>query len=462
MLAVTMALFAWLLVRTTRAELMRQLGDAVVGAAARDAPFHRNPNQEQPAVGQIPVGPIGVSMNGGRRVARLLFAPSGELLNYEPSGFGDNPDPIVSIPAIASAEQREMIDNLVIRPSSNGEIRYLVMARAVRNGRVRFDAVSMESTDSAVRRLTAIALFGGLLATFVAFIATAITMRRTLRPVEEMVATSEKIASGDLSARLPQQKRGSEIGRLGNALNVMLATIENAIGSRDHKERELRQFVADASHELRTPITVVQGYSDLYRSGALAEKSQLDTAMNRIDSQTERMSRLVTDLLLLANLERPEFIARSVVDVAEIATESIYEFLLLEKGHPTTLRSSGPAYAHVDSQRIRQVFDNLLRNVREHTNLGTRVAVEIIPTDATLTINFQNSGPGIDAESCEKMFHRFWRADRTKGQASGASGLGLAITESIVIAHGGTIKVRSCDSEGTTFTIKLPTEISLA
>jgi two-component system, OmpR family, sensor kinase len=458
-MAFTMASFAWLLVRTTRSELMKQLGDAVVGAAARDAPFPDNPSNtesrdkaERPTTAKT----IEAGVTGGRRVARLLYDAKGTLLNYEASGFADDPDPIVKLPAMGSAEQRSLVNQLVVRSSEDGSIRYLVMARSVRNGRVRFDAVSMESADRSVRRLTLFAILGGALSTLAASIVTAFTMRRTLRPVEEMVSTSERIASGDLTARVPQQKPGTEIGRLGVALNAMLTNIESAIGERDDKEYELRQFIADASHELRTPITVVQGYSDLYRSGALSDKSQLDTAMDRIDNQTQRMSRLVQDLLLLANLERPDFITRARTDVVALAAEAVDEFALFAASYPTTLKSSGPAYAEIDAQRIRQVFDNLLQNVREHTIEGTTVRVEIVSTDETITIHVHNSGAGIDADTCKHLFQRFWRSDPAIGQSTGASGLGLAITESIVVAHGGKINVRSTSSDGTTFTIELP------
>jgi two-component system, OmpR family, sensor kinase len=458
-LAITLATFAWLLVRTTRSELMTQLSDAVVGAAARDAPFPKTvPGQSAPD--RTPEPPSDAGVNGGRRVARLLYAANGELLNYEASGFSDDPDPIVKLPPIGSAEQRNMVNRLTIRPSNDGSIRYLVMTRAVRNGRLRFDAVSMNGADGAVFNLTLIAFLGGIIATLTASIVTTLTIRRKLRPVVEMVATSERIAAGELTARIPQQKPGTEIGRLGGALNGMLTTIETAIGERDDKETELRRFIADASHELRTPITVVQGYSDLYRSGALNEKPELDKAMKRIDVQTARMSRLVHDLLLLANLDRPDFITRMRTDINAIASESVNEFLMFTENYPVALKCSGVAYADIDGQRIRQVFDNLLNNVREHTKAGTKVVIEVNSSSETVTIQVRNSGPGIDAEKCKYLFQRFWRADSTQGQASGASGLGLAITESIVRAHNGTICVRSNDAEGTTFTIALPIRFS--
>lgn len=485
-LAVTMAAFAWLLVRTTRRELHHQLGEAVIGAAARDTPIRsgrtrtRLEEQQDKGVkvaddtgGPTRRGPIASNGNrpttstdsgvsGGRRVARFLYSPTGDLIDFELSGFPDKPDPMVLLPKVGSVGQKAMVDRLEIRPSVDGTIRYTVMTRVVRDGRVRFDAISMETADAAVRRLALFALLGGGLVTVAASALTALMIRRTLRPVDEMVATSERIASGDLTARATTTGSETEIGRLGGAINSMLGTIEVAIEERDAKDFELRRFIADASHELRTPITVVRGYSDLYRSGALASKPELDKAMDRIDTQTERMSRLVQDLLLLANLERPDFIKRTRTDLAELASESISEFSMLTPDYPATLNVESPAFADVDGQRIRQVFDNLLRNVREHTKPGTKVAVAVAATGSSVRVQVHNTGPGIKAEDLEQLFNRFWRADATRGQSTGSSGLGLAITESIVNAHGGTINVSSNDEDGTTFTFELPKQYSMA
>ncbi len=476
-LAVTMAAFAWLLVRSTRTELRNQLAQAVVGAAAKDVPF-RGGSAGLGSVGlepplRKPAVPGGVNLattqnlppasfandpgvSGGRRVARFLFAPTGQLLNFEPSGFVSAPDPTVDLPAIGSAEQRRMVDRLVVRPSQDGSIRYLVMTRNVRNERVRFDAISMESADLAVRRLELFAGIGGALATLAASVLTALLIRRTLRPVDEMVTTSERIAAGDLTARSPGNDHATEIGRLGVALNRMLETVETAIGERDEKELELRHFIADTSHELRTPITVVQGYSDLYRSGAFADKAQLDKAMDRIDNQAERMSRLVQDLLLLANLERPDFIRRERMDLTSLARESLSEFAMLSPEYPTTLNAGPNVYLDGDSQRIRQVFDNLLRNISEHTPAGTNVCITISATKDLATVKVHNDGPAIDPEDCKHLFKRFWKGAPAKNNNSPTSGLGLAITESIVTAHEGSISVRSNQDSGTTFLIELP------
>jgi two-component system, OmpR family, sensor kinase len=178
--------------------------------------------------------------------------------------------------------------------------------------------------------------------------------------------------------------------------------------------------------------------------------------MGRIDSQTERMARLVNDLLLLANLDRPEFIARSTHDVAAIVADAVNDFTLVAPQYPTAFRSIGPALADVDPLRIRQVVDNLLHNIRTHTVAGTAATTDVVAVAGTVTLVINNGGPGIPPADLDRMFQRFWRSSHDR--SSDSSGLGLAIVESIVSAHDGTIKVRSNDHEGTTFTITIPTK----
>jgi two-component system, OmpR family, sensor kinase len=335
-------------------------------------------------------------------------------------------------------------------------MRYVVMTREVRNGRVRFDAASLADVDSAVRRLTLIAVFGGLSALLAASLLSALIIGKTLRPVDRMVSTSETIAAGDMTARVPTQNPKTELGRLGGSLNTMLNTIEAAIGDRDEKERELRRFIADASHELRTPITVVQGYTDLYNSGALADPPKLERAMNRIENQTVRMARLVQDLLLLANLEQTDFITRTNVDLSALARDCAAEFSITSTTHPVSVVAPQVVTANVDPDRIGQVLDNLLQNVRQHTPSGTSTRVTVSATTTAAIISVADTGPGIPDLQRAQVFERFWRADPTSGRASGSSGLGLSIASSILAAHDGTIHVDSQHDRGTTFTIHIP------
>lgn len=465
-LTITMSGFAWLLVRTERHELVRQVGDRVTSAAARDAgapPLIRLPGTAaRPRPRTIPAplstdASSGTAGNpGGRQVATLLFAPDGTRLLADAAGFADRPDPLPELPAIGSAAQRHMVDRLTTVSSVDGSMRYLVMTRDVSDGNVRFDAGSLAGVDDAVSGLVRMAAVAGLFALVLASVISVLVLRRNFRPVDRMVSTAAAIAAGDLSARVPHEAPQTELGRLGTSLNTMLNTIEHAVAERDLKERELRQFVADASHELRTPLTAVRGYTDLYRSGALARPEELERAMSRIDGQATRMARLVDDLLLLANLDRVDFLRREPVDVRSIVAESAADFRAADSNHPITVVAPHEAPARVDADRVRQIVDNLLENVRVHTDAGTPVSVAVTADGDAVTIEVVDGGPGIDPEDRDRLFDRFWRADPSRARKTGGSGLGLSIVSSIVAAHGGTISVDAPPEGGAAFRVSLP------
>jgi two-component system, OmpR family, sensor kinase len=458
-LATSTSAFAWLLVRATNTSLTKQMGDQLIAVASHDV-LNAPPLsiRTPPSVDKSkPESLSKQSVDGDvRRFARFLFRADGKLLDAQQSGTQNNTDPAVDLPEIGSVTQRAMTDRITVRQSKDRSIRYLVLTSRVKNG-IRFDAASLADVDQHVRRLTLIGVIGGASVTLLASLLSALLINRVLRPVDRMVATSEKIASGDLSARIPAGNSKTELGRLGASLNRVLNTIEGANKGRDAKESELRRFLADASHELRTPITVVQGYTDLYADGALADRHDLDLAMDRIDKQASRMSRLVQDLLLLANLEQSDFIHPTAINITELACESAREFLMTSPDHPVQVVARSDIFAVVDAHRMRQVIDNLLNNVRCHTPTGTKTTISVKQGSQRVSILVQDSGPGIPFAQHGHLFERFWQGPAIDARPAGSSGLGLAIVESIVEAHGGTITVASNPQDGTTFTVDIPT-----
>ena len=152
-----------------------------------------------------------------------------------------------------------------------------------------------------------------------------LTVRIGLRPLEQMAETAGAIAAGDLSQRVKQTDDRTEVGRLGSALNVMLARIETAFREREASEARLRRFVADASHELRTPLTSIRGYAELFQHGLVDRPADLDTAMRRIDSESIRMAGLVDDLLLLARLDQGRPLEQEPVDLAALAGDAVQD-----------------------------------------------------------------------------------------------------------------------------------------
>lgn len=217
--------------------------------------------------------------------------------------------------------------------------------------------------------------------------------------------------------------------------------------------------MADASHELRTPVTAIRGYAELYRSGGLEDGAHLDRAMTRIEQESGRMGGLVEDLLLLARLDEHRPLERETVDVAGLATDATTDLRAIDPDRPVALHVDGGGAALVegDEPRLRQVLANLLNNARVHTPAGTPVAVTVDRTAADVRVVVSDEGPGIAPADRQRIFERFYRTDRSRSRESGGSGLGLSIVAAVVAAHGGAVRVESAPGTGTAFTVELPT-----
>ena len=280
-------------------------------------------------------------------------------------------------------------------------------------------------------------------------------VRIGLKPLDAIGDTAAAIASGDLSRRVERAEERTEVGRLGLSLNAMLAQIESAFLAREASERRLRRFVADASHELRTPLAAVRAYAELFDRGAALRPDDLERSMKGIGRESERMSLLVDDLLLLARLDDGRPLERERVQLDEVVGEAVETAHAVEPERPIELEAD-PAVVIGDRDRLRQIVDNLLANVRAHTPPGTPVAVSVRRQNGTAEIAVSDAGPGLDEEHLANVFERFYRADPSRTRASGGVGLGLSIVAAVAEAHGGTVSARSRPGEGATFEIELP------
>jgi two-component system OmpR family sensor kinase len=272
-------------------------------------------------------------------------------------------------------------------------------------------------------------------------------VRLGLRPLEAIGKTADAITAGDLSRRVERAEDRTEVGRLGLALNAMLGRIEES-------DRRLRRFVADASHELRTPLTAVRAYAELFERGADRRPEDLARAMAGIGRESERMSLIVEDLLLLARLDEGRPLERKPLDVAEVVQEAVETARTVEPERPIELTVE-PAVVLGDKERLRQIVDNLLGNVRAHTPAGAPARVRVHAADGVAHIVVEDSGAGISAEELERVFERFFRADTSRSRASGGVGLGLSIVSAVAAAHGGSATARS-EPGGSAFEISLP------
>ncbi len=334
----------------------------------------------------------------------------------------------------------------------------------VKTGNLLAEAIPLTGTDATLHRLLVLELLvsGAVLIALAG--ATWLIIRLSLRPLQKMADTAGEIAAGDLSQRVEQTDNRTEVGRLGNALNVMLGRIEAAFREREASESRLRRFVADASHELRTPLTSIRGYAELFQHGLADRPADLDTAMRRIDSESTRMAGLVDDLLLLARLDQGRPLEQEPVDLSTLAADAAQDARVIDPSR--TVRFEAPASCPIigDDSRLRQLLGNLVSNALAYTPAGSpfEVVVTRLPSEdgaaAQARIAVVDHGPGIPPESTEHIFERFWRSDPARVRAHGGAGLGLSIVSAIADAHGGRVSVAETPGGGATFAVDLPAE----
>jgi two-component system OmpR family sensor kinase len=316
------------------------------------------------------------------------------------------------------------------------------------NGSMLIVATSLHEVDSTLHRLFLVELLVTLAVLAALTLLGLWIVRLGLRPLRAIEETATAITAGDLSRRVEHADPQTEVGRVGSALNTMLDRIETS-------DRRLRRFVADASHELRTPLAAVRAYAELFGRGAAARPTDLERSMSGITRETERMSVLVDDLLLLARLDEGRPLEWKPVDLAAVVGEAVDAARVVEPDRPIEL-SVEPTTVTGDETRLRQLLDNLLANARAHTPAGTPVSVELRHVDGRAELAVADHGPGLTEEQAQRVFERFYRADSSRTRASGGAGLGLSIVAAVTEAHGGTAEARPTPGGGATFVITLP------
>jgi two-component system OmpR family sensor kinase len=284
-------------------------------------------------------------------------------------------------------------------PAKKGGGRYRVRAwtDAGAPGYVFLLAAPLTSVDSTLHRLMGIEVLVTALVLAAMALLGLWVVRLGLRPLAAIGDTAAKIADGDLSQRVERADGRTEIGRLGLSLNAMLAQIEAGYKAREQSERKLRRFVADASHELRTPLAAVRAYAELFHRGAVDRPEDLERSMTGIGRESERMSLLVEDLLLLARLDEGRPLEREEVRLDELVADAIDAAQAVEPDRPIDARLDD-AVVLGDGDRLRQAVDNLLANVRAHTPDGTAAHVRVESSNGTATISVADDGPGLDPE----------------------------------------------------------------
>lgn len=310
-----------------------------------------------------------------------------------------------------------------------------------------------------------------------------------LRPLRRVAATATRVSelplhSGEVTLfeRVPDAEADprTEVGQVGAALNRMLEHVGSALDARQKSEMRVRQFVADASHELRTPLASIRGYAELTRRGR--ENTGPDTrhALGRIESEAQRMTGMVEDLLLLARLDAGRPLSYESTDLSPLVIDAVSDARVTGRAaaagdgdgagagagagdgpthHWRLDLPEAPAAVRADPTRIQQVLVNLLANARTHTPPGTTVTARVLAEAGNpwVTLEVRDNGPGIPAELLPHVFERFARGDASRSRHAGSTGLGLAIVQAVVVAHGGVVEVRSVPGD-TVFAVHLPAD----
>lgn len=381
-----------------------------------------------------------------------------------PEDPADLPEDVDDFTALALAQSTARTE-LLRTEHLRGKGEYRLRACEVEPGVVLVSAAPMDDIEDTVGQLIAIqaVTFGLALMTLV--VVGRGMLRRGLKPLSDMAHTARGITSHDLtdSARLPvrhdKRSGGPEVEELRTAFNTMLEHIDDSLAVRAEAEQRLRRFVADASHELRTPLMSVRGYADLFQYAAANAPEERDKHLARLRSEAARMGFLLDDLLLLARLDAAEVetpLRLREADLVELVEQAADAFRVTHADHPLTVAPGpGSLKLTLDPQRIRQVLDNLLTNAAMHTPAGTQVSVAVSMVNGAAQARIADAGPGIPPADRARVFDRFYRVDKARSRDRGGSGLGLAVAQSLVRAHGGRIDLTS-EPGATVFTVTIP------
>jgi len=303
-----------------------------------------------------------------------------------------------------------------------------------------------EPVDNALRQLLVVLVLGGLGAILASAVVGRVLATQALRPIDTITQTALAISrADDLDKRILQVGPQDEVGRLAATFNIMLDRLEGLF-------RAQQRFIADISHELRSPLTTIRGNVDLLRRMNSVDKPSLDA----IQAETERMTRMVGDLLLLAQADAGQPIRRERVELDTVMLEVFRQVRLLAEGIELSIGEEDQATVLGDPDRLKQLILNLVDNARKYTPTGGRVTMGLRRAEGWAVLSVADTGIGIPAQDLPHIFERFYRVDKARSRVAGGTGLGLAIVQWIVQAHGGRIDVQSEPGEGTQFTVWLP------
>lgn len=385
--------------------------------------------------------------------------PNYKLDNAGGNGYGGIKPPRSDKPEyIGMLKKRSEIDYKIINDAGAEQLLVLqpVFAPGQAPGVVQVSALTSPLKELLIRQLLTF-LFLSLIAMLFGLFCFLPILKRTLVPLFNMVDTAKQIDAGNLARRFPTRQGQMEIDRLAESFNGMLERLEASFAAERETKEQMRRFIADASHELRTPLTSIHGFLEVLLRGAANQPDQLNKALKSMHGESERLNKLVHDLLLLAKLDRTPHIDLTEGLLDAVIREMEPQLRILAGNRRLILQIEPNMKCKYNTDKIKQVILNLFHNAVQQTDPEKgHIQISLLGKSNGVQLSVQDNGPGISDSHLPHVFDRFYRSDSSRTRKYGGSGLGLAITKSIVDAHGGTISVESKEGEGCTFNIWLP------
>ncbi|MGH2989515.1 MAG: sensor histidine kinase [Solirubrobacterales bacterium] len=322
-----------------------------------------------------------------------------------------------------------------------------------------------DDIESTMNKLWLFLAAGVFVGTVLAYLAGHAVAGRAMRPISSLTAAAREIGSTrDPSRRIPTPSTDDEVAELARTLDEMLRALDQSRAETELAMERQREFVADASHELRTPLTSILANLELLQaslsetnvSGESADGAAVSSALR----SSQRMSRLVSDLLLLARADAGRVSARRECNLAEIAAGALAEVRPVATGHELTIDSDGATAVDGNPDELHRLVVNLLDNAVSHTPVGTEVRIHVRRDDGAAVLEVSDDGPGIPAGMEDQVFGRFVRGPGPSDEATGkGTGLGLAIVEAVATSHGGGAEAGASPRGGARFTVRLPARL---
>jgi two-component system, OmpR family, sensor kinase len=345
-----------------------------------------------------------------------LIAPDGAVRVSSPHLAGGR---LPTDPTMEAAARAGHTEIGMIRAGGDEELRLLV--RPVPPGDVLAVAESLEPLERTLAQARTLLLGYGTLALVLVTGGAALVTGRALAPIRRLTQAAATIAAtGHYQERVPSAEQHDEIGQLAATINALIATVEQTLGQQ-------RQFLADTSHELRSPLTVVLANLNLLHRNL--DQHERDLSVGEATAEAQRMRRLVNDLLLLAHADAAQAIARTPVQLDRLVAETVELAARQTPEYPVTIQVDAPVVVVGDQERLIQLLRNLLENATHYTPPGTAIEVRLCRIENMVQLSVADTGPGIAVEHLPRIWDRFYRVDKARSRQLGGTGLGLSIVK---------------------------------